>query len=159
MRHRQLPLAIGVCYWLLSTTVVVNSAALEGNNALQESTSNWLESASQRIRQRTRDRSHVAWFAYELTRSELARRPSDPRLQLEAAEALLKYIRHTTNGSFPRASTGKVSEGDSPESRRVWRKHAPEALRLLKAGTTYAEKSGAYDLAKVRDGEHRHEEE
>lgn len=104
------------------------------------------------------NRAKFAWRAYEDRMSELTRNPDDARLQLETAEALLKWIRHTTNGNFPRVSAeGRVSDGDSSASRAIWRKHAPEALRLLKTGSTNALDSssggggsGAYDLAKVR---------
>ena len=96
-------------------------------------------------------RAKLAWTAYELRKSQLEGSPQDPRLQLDTAEALLKWMRHTTNGNFPRASTGEVCDGDNPASRTIWRKHAPEALRLLKAGAAHAQQSGTYDLAKVSE--------
>ncbi|CAM9609409.1 unnamed protein product, partial [Hapterophycus canaliculatus] len=88
-------------------------------------------------------------------RSKLTQNPDDARLQLEAAEALLKWMRHSTNGNFPTVSEeGRVSQGDSPSSRAIWRKYAPEALRLLKNGATHAldsdGSSGGFDIAKYR---------
>lgn len=129
----------------------------------------WLSDFAVKIKQQTssaginrNNRAKFAWRAYEDRKSELTRNPDDARLQLETAEALLKWIRHTTNGNFPRVSVeGRVRDGDSPASRAIWRKHAPEALRLLKTGATHAldsssssgsgGSSGAYDLAKVRE--------
>lgn len=90
------------------------------------------------------------WASYKCQNARLAQRPDDAELQLATAEALLKWMRYTTNGNFPRASTGKVSHGDSSTSRMIWRKHAPEALRLLRAASAYVLKSeGHYDVAKV----------
>lgn len=126
----------------------------------------WLSDFALKVKQQTssvgsnsNNRAKFAWRAYEERKSELTRTPDNARLQLETAEALLKWIRHTTNGNFPRVSEeGRVSDGDSPASRAIWRKHAPEALRLLKSGSTHAldsnisgGDSGAYDLAKVRE--------
>lgn len=71
-------------------------------------------------------------------------------MQLATAEALLKWVRRATNGNFPRAATGSVGPGDSPGSRKIWKKYAPEALRLLKSAAEYAEdKQNSYDLAKA----------
>ncbi|CAM9520058.1 unnamed protein product, partial [Sphacelaria rigidula] len=82
--------------------------------------------------------------------SKLARNPDDASVQLATAEALLKWVRRTTNGNFPRAATGSVGPGDSPGSRKIWKKYAPEALRLLKSAAEYAEdKQNSYDLAKA----------
>lgn len=148
MRHRKLSLIIGIWWWLFSTAVAATAVSFKAREPWPGM--NWLSPRSGIMRQQGGG-SNMAWAAYELSRSELARQPSDPRLHLEAAEALLKYIRHTTNGNFPRASTGKVSTGDDPESRRIWRKHAPEALRLLEASTAYA-KSSPSDVAKVSGG-------
>ncbi|KAG5188542.1 hypothetical protein JKP88DRAFT_262258 [Tribonema minus] len=67
------------------------------------------------------------WRAYTLCKEELQRR-SDAALKLRTAEALLAYIRGKTDGNALRAD-GKHS--DSPENRRLWRTHAPEALSLL----------------------------
>lgn len=152
MRHRKISLIVGIWWWLFSTAAANTTVSFKAREAWPGI--NWLSPRSGIMRQRGVD-SKMAWAAYELSRSELARQPSNPRLQLEAAEALLKYIRHTTNGNFPRASTGKVSTGDDPESRRIWRKHAPEVLRLLEASTTYA-KSSPGDLAKVSGGKILH---
>ena len=120
-----------------------------------EAAKSWLSAAALRITTHEKtsgsSRAKTAWATYELRRAELEAHPQDPRLQLDTAEALLKWMRHTTNGNFPRASTGKVCEGDSPASRTIWRKHAPEALRLLKAGAAHAQQSGTYDLAKVNE--------
>lgn len=136
-----------------------------------EARKSWLSDFALKIKQhsssagstRTNNRAKFAWKAYEDRMSELTRNPNDARLQLETAEALLKWIRHTTNGNFPRVSAeGRVSDGDNPASRAIWRKHAPEALRLLKTGAIYAldssssssksgSSSGAFDLAKVRE--------
>lgn len=81
-------------------------------------------------------------------KSLLERHPDDAELKLATAEALLKWMRQVTNGNFPTAETGRVGVGDSPASRKVWKKHAPEALRLLQSASSYVE-SGAYDVAKV----------
>ncbi len=122
--------------------------------ALKES---WLSTVALRIKQHSSPAGNgkTAWRAYETRKSELTRNPDDARLQLETAEALLKWIRHTTNGNFPRVSAeGTVCDGDSPASRAIWRKHAPEALRLLKTGASYAldgGTNGGFDLAKVRE--------
>jgi len=119
----------------------------------------WLSTVALRIKQHSSSvgSGKTAWRAYEARRSELTRSPDDARLQLETAEALLKWIRHTTNGNFPRVSAeGKVCDGDSPASRAIWRKHAPEALRLLKTGAPHAldgGTNGGFDLAKVRESE------
>ncbi|CAB1114561.1 unnamed protein product [Ectocarpus sp. CCAP 1310/34] len=124
-----------------------------------EAKESWLSAVALKIKQHApsagSNRAKVAWMEYESRRSELKRNPDDPRLHLDTAEALLKWIRHTTNGNFPRVSAeGKVCDGDSPASRAIWRKHAPEALRLLKTGATHALDSGScdggYDLAKYR---------
>lgn len=120
-----------------------------------------MSDAAEKLRQKSADalgglgstgknRATEAWMAYETRNSELTKQPDDAQLQLDTAEALLHWVRHTTNGNFPRASTGQVTEGDSPASRKIWRKHAPEALRLLKAGSAHALQSGGYDVAKVR---------
>lgn len=123
----------------------------------------WLSGVALRIKERassagssSNNRALTAWRAYESRKSELKRSPNDACLQLETAEALLKWIRHTTNGNFPRVSAeGKVCDGDSPASRAIWRKHAPEALRLLKTGATHAldggSTNGSFDLATVRE--------
>eukprot|EP00752_Nemacystus_decipiens_P001989 g1912.t1 len=122
----------------------------------------WLSGVALRIKERAssagssgNNRALAAWRAYETRKSELKRSPDDPCLQLETAEALLKWIRHTTNGNFPRVSAeGKVCDGDSPASRAIWRKHAPEALRLLKTGATHGldggSSNGSFDLATYR---------
>ena len=116
----------------------------------------WLSTVALRIKQHSPSAGsgQTAWRAYETRKSELTRSPDDARLQLETAEALLKWIRHTTNGNFPRVSAeGKVCDGDSPASRAIWRKHAPEALRLLKTGAAHAldgGTGGGFDLAKVK---------
>lgn len=120
----------------------------------------WLSGVALRIKERatlagsgSSNRALTAWRAYENRKSELKRSPDDARLQLQTAEALLMWMRHTTNGNFPRVSAeGRVCDGDSPASRAVWRKHAPEALRLLKTGATYAldgGSDGSFDLATV----------
>lgn len=128
-----------------------------------EEKDSWLSGFALRIKERassagsgSNNRALSAWRAYETHKSELKRSPDDPGLQLETAEALLKWIRHTTNGNFPRVSAeGKVCDGDSPASRAIWRKHAPEALRLLKTGATHAldggNNNGSFDLATVRE--------
>lgn len=124
-----------------------------------EAKESWLSSVAHKIKQHTPSvggsQAKVAWTAYESRKSELTRNPDDARLQLETAEALLKWMRHSTNGNFPRVSEeGRVSQGDSPASRAIWRKYAPEALRLLKDGATHAlgssDNSGGFDVAKVR---------
>lgn len=129
-----------------------------GGGGEVEAKESWLSAVALKIKQHApsagSNRAKVTWTEYESRKSELTRNPDDPRLQLDTAEALLKWIRHTTNGNFPRVSAeGKVCDGDSPASRAIWRKHAPEALRLLKTGATHALDSGSsdggYDLAKV----------
>lgn len=131
-----------------------------GGGGEVEAKESWLSAVALKIKQHApsagSNRAKVAWTEYESRKSELTRNPDDPRLQLDTAEALLKWIRHTTNGNFPRVSAeGKVCDGDSPASRAIWRKHAPEALRLLKTGATHALDSGSsdggYDLAKVSE--------
>lgn len=93
----------------------------------------------------------ASWATYKAHKSKLAGHPDDASLQLETAEALLKWVRHTTNGNFPRAAEGRVGEGDSPASRKLWKKHAPEALRLLKSASAYAQDTrNSYDIAKFR---------
>lgn len=147
-----------------STTTIRSGAASSllrwqggGEDEAKES---WLSAVALKIKQHSpsagSNRAKVAWKEYEIRKSELTRNPDDPHLQLDTAEALLKWIRHTTNGNFPRVSAeGKVCDGDTPASRAIWRKHAPEALRLLKTGATHALESGSsdggYDLAKVRE--------
>lgn len=123
----------------------------------------WLSGVALRMKERassagssSNNRALTTWRAYETRKSELKRSPDDLCLQLETAEALLKWIRHTTNGNFPRVSAeGKVCDGDSQASRAIWRKHAPEALRLLKTGATHAldggSSNGSFDLATVRE--------
>lgn len=155
MRQTKLSLIIGTWWWLFSTAAAGTTVSFKARKAWPEM--NWLSPRSGIMKQRGDD-SKMAWAAYELSRSELARQPSDPHLQLKAAETLLKYIRHTTNGNFPRASTGKVSTGDDPESRKIWRKHAPEVLRLLEGSTAYA-KSSPGDQAKVSGGGRLHRAE
>eukprot|EP00903_Cladosiphon_okamuranus_P005435 g5421.t1 len=122
----------------------------------------WLSSVALRMKEKassagssSNNRALSAWRAYETRKSELKRSPEDACLQLETAEALLKWVRHTTNGNFPRVTAeGKVCDGDSPASRAIWRKHAPEALRLLKTGATHAldggSSNGSFDLATYR---------
>lgn len=127
--------------------------------AEREAKASWLSAVADKIKQHTpsagSNQAKVAWTSYEARKSELTRNPDDARLQLETAEALLKWMRHSTNGNFPRVSEeGRVSQGDSPASRAIWRKYAPEALRLLKNGATHAvgssDSSGGFDIAKVR---------
>lgn len=69
------------------------------------------------------------WKAYTLLKQELALKPQDAELKYRTAEALLAYVRRKSDGNALRAD-GKHS--DTRENRQLWRKHAPEALALLK---------------------------
>lgn len=153
------------CHSLATTTTTPKAAAAAFSSNHNNSNlwrgggggeGDWLSAAKRKVRQYSTagglggSGATTAWRAYELRKSELNLHPDDPLLQLETAEALLKWIRHTTNGNFPKAASGEVCEGDSPSSRKVWRKYAPEALRLLKGGAAHALEGEAYDVAKVK---------
>lgn len=133
-----------------NNAITEDSATRVGGHGPISSSSSWLSSL--KISATGGERSgEWSWSAYEAQKSNLARQPDDHRQQLATAEALLKWVRCTTNGNFPRAGKGCVGDGDSPSSRKIWRKHAPEALRLLKLAASYAQNTGnGYDVAKVR---------
>lgn len=76
--------------------------------------------------------AEAAWQAYELQRLKCEQHPDDADAKLATAEALMRFVRHVTNGNFPTASAGQVAAGDNANSRRIWRQYAPEALRLLR---------------------------
>ncbi|CAM9686041.1 unnamed protein product [Discosporangium mesarthrocarpum] len=88
-----------------------------------------------------------AWNAYQEHNGNLEASPDDSALQLATAEALLKWIRQSTNGNFLRVESGTITAGDSPSSRKIWRKYAPKALRLLRLAESHVEKS-SFDKAK-----------
>ncbi|CAM9343919.1 unnamed protein product [Choristocarpus tenellus] len=134
---------------LYSSFVVALANVDEMRRWLGRST-NWI--GVSRLRLPTLDIEHRrrsgAWLAYEAKNLMLEESPDDAMIQLAAAEALLKWIRQSTNGNFLRVESGVVKTGDSPSSRKIWKRHASEALRLLRLAEVHALECPSVDDAK-----------
>jgi tetratricopeptide (TPR) repeat protein len=75
------------------------------------------------------DRQTPAAYAEAIKLYEEARRaePDDVDLKLKHAQALVGFMRSTTDANIPRADGSTV---DTAENRAVWSEHAPKAVRL-----------------------------
>ena len=85
----------------------------------------------QELDQGSEDGEESAEYVWDIYQTETARLfdwPEDLQCQRRAADALCRWMRISTDGQTVTVD----GPGDTPEFRRLWKKHAPEALRLYR---------------------------